>query len=398
MTETGTQQSSAPSAGPLAGVTILDLTHVVAGPFSTLVLAELGARVIKVKAPGVTEITRQIGPHFSDGESGYHATFNAGKESLTLDLKADADRAVFDQLMAKADVLVENFVPGVMERLGLDWERVHAAHPGLIYASISGFGQTGPLSDRKANDGVIQAMGGIMSLTGPLGGPPTRIGPAMADMTAGLYASAAINGALYHKKCTGQGIRIDIAMLDVQIKLLEHTLARYHASGIDPAPLGSRHPTIAPFDVFETADGWILVTAAADDQWQKLLDIIERPDLKQDPRFEPMMERGRNSAALAEELGPTFKGKSTAEWAAIFDPHNMRVAPVLSISELMEHPQVGARNMVVTIDGVDGGTCPMPGNPIKITGMPDPATRPAPPAHDRDRDRILRDFGIEFDD
>ncbi|NQV21059.1 MAG: CoA transferase, partial [Rhodospirillales bacterium] len=228
--------------GPLDGVTVVDLTRVLAGPYCTMVLLDLGARVIKVERPEHGDDARHIGP-FVDGRSAYFTSLNRGKESLALDLKDEGDRAVFERLLARADVLVENFRGGTMEKLGLGWDDLHARHPRLIYAATSGFGHTGPYKTRAAYDMVVQGMGGIMSLTGHPDSEPTRVGSSVGDITAGLFTAIAVNGALYDREKTGQGIKIDVAMLDCQVAILENAIARYFATGEIPGPIGARHPS-----------------------------------------------------------------------------------------------------------------------------------------------------------
>jgi CoA:oxalate CoA-transferase len=238
--------------GPLAGILVVDLTRVLAGPFCTLVLADLGARVVKVESPDGDD-ARRIGP-FVAGRSAYFASLNRGKQSIALDLRAEADRSVFEALVARADVLVENFRPGVMKRLGYGWEALHVRHPRLVAASVSGFGQTGPYAARPAYDVVVQGMGGIMSLTGHPGAPPTRVGTSSGDITAGLFAAIGIQAALVERARSGEGRFVDVAMLDCQVATLENAIARYQATGQVPGPLGSRHPSIAPFQALATRD------------------------------------------------------------------------------------------------------------------------------------------------
>src|SRR5512145_762517 len=257
------------AAGPLAGIFVLDLTRVLAGPYCTMVLADLGARVVKVEAPERGDDARQIGP-FVGGVSAYFWSLNRGKQSIALDLRADPDRAVLEKLLARADVLVENFRPGVLERLGLGWDALHARLPRLVLASTSGFGQTGPYARRPAYDVVVQGMGGIMSLTGQPGGPPTRVGTSTGDITAGLFTAVGVLAALVERAHTGRGRHVDVAMLDCQVATLENAIARYVATGAVPGPLGTRHPSIAPFQAFATRDGFVVVAAGNDALFAKL--------------------------------------------------------------------------------------------------------------------------------
>src|SRR6266850_998881 len=246
--------------GPLSGITIIDLSRILAGPYCTLLLAELGARVIKVEPPQRGDDARQYGP-FKNGKSAYFISVNRGKESIALDLKSPAGREIFERLLDKADALVENFRPGTMEKLGYGWDALHERFPRLIYAAVSGFGHTGPLSPRPAYDMVVQAMGGVMSITGHPGGPPTRVGTSIGDVTAGLFGAIGVLAALHERATTGLGRWVDVAMLDSQVAILENAIARYAATGEVPGPLGARHPSIAPFAAFKTLDKPIVIAA-----------------------------------------------------------------------------------------------------------------------------------------
>ncbi|MGB3249610.1 MAG: CoA transferase, partial [Tabrizicola sp.] len=258
---------------PLDGILILDLTHVLAGPFATQSLQDLGARVIKVERPGTGDDTRTF-PPFLAGESAYFATLNAGKQSIALDLKAEGDRAIFDRLVARADVLVENYRPGVMARLGYGWEMLHALYPRLVYAAVSGFGQTGPDAGKPAYDMVVQARGGVMSITGETGGPPVRVGASIGDIVAGMYLAQGVLAALYQREKTGAGAFIDVAMLDSQLAIQEHALAIASATGVAPGPTGARHPTITPFATFRAADGFVVIAAGNDAMFGKLCRML----------------------------------------------------------------------------------------------------------------------------
>ena len=287
--------------GPLGGVTVIDMTRVLAGPYCTMVLADLGARVVKVETPGGGDDSRAFGP-FVGGKSAYFMSINRGKESISLDLKEDAGRAAFESLLAGADVLVENFRAGTMERLGYGWEALHARFPRLIYAACSGFGHTGPYAGRPAYDVVVQAMGGIMSLTGHPGGPPARVGSSIGDIVAGLFTAIGVNGALYRRTLTGEGMKLDVSMLDCQVAILENALARYFASGEVPGPLGTRHPSITPFQSYATADGHVVISAGNDALFGKLCAALGRPALAEDARFADNAARIANIDALEAEF------------------------------------------------------------------------------------------------
>jgi len=379
------------SAGPLEGTFVLDLTRVLAGPYCTMLLADLGARVVKVEAPERGDDARQIGP-FVGGVSAYFLSLNRGKQSIALDLREEADRAIFEKLLAKADVLVENFRPGVMERLGLGFSQLHARLPRLVVASTSGFGQTGPYARRPAYDVVVQAMGGIMSLTGHPGGPPTRVGTSTGDITAGLFTALGILAALCERAQTGMGRHVDVAMLDCQVATLENAIARYVATGEVPGPLGSRHPSIAPFQAFATGDGHLVVAAGNDALFAKLAALLGRPELTEDPRFRSNEERTRNVAALAGELAPVFATRSTDAWLAALEEGGIPCGPLNDVAQVLADPQVRARNMVVTALDPDAGRVTLAGNPVKLSGVEDPETRGPAPRLDEHREALLAEL------
>src|SRR5271163_1642612 len=269
--------------GPLSGIIVVDMTRVLAGPYAALLLAEMGARVIKVEPPRHGDDARAVGPFLKTQsgkvKSGYFMSINRGKESIALDLKANGDRAIFESLVARADVVLENYRGGTMEKLGFGWETLKKKYPRLVYAAVSGFGHTGPYAQRPAYDMVVQAMGGIMSLTGHPGNPPTRVGTSIGDLTAALYAALGIVSALYDRKSTGKGMKVDISMLDCQLAFLESAIARYVATGVVPGPLGSRHPSIAPFAVFATKDSHSVIAAGTNGLFARVAEVLGRPQL-----------------------------------------------------------------------------------------------------------------------
>jgi CoA:oxalate CoA-transferase len=382
--------------GPLAGLLVVDLTRVLAGPFCTMVLADLGARVIKVEAPGGDD-ARRIGPFVGD-ESAYFASLNRGKQSIALDLKADADRAVFEALLGRADVLCENFRPGVMDRLGYGWETLRVRHPRLVVASTSGFGQTGPYAHRPAYDIVVQAMGGVMSLTGHPGGPPTRVGSSLGDITAGLFTAIGVQSALLERVRSGRGRRVDVAMLDAQVATLENAIARHAATGEVPGPMGSRHPSIAPFEALATARGYIVVAAGNDALFALLCETLGCAGLARDPRFASNELRRRNAPALAEALEAALALHPAEAWIERLLEAGVPCGPLNDVAAVVSDPQVVARNMVVRAPLERGGELAMAGNPIKLSDADDPATRPAAPALDADRDVILAELARPVDD
>jgi len=379
------------AAGPLDGTFVVDLTRVLAGPYCTMLLADLGARVIKVEPPGGGDDARQIGP-FIAGRSAYFVSLNRGKQSIALDLKADGDRAVFDALLARADVLVENYRPGVMARLGYGWGALHRREPRLVLASISGFGQTGPLAERPAYDIVVQGMGGIMSLTGHAGGPPTRVGTSTGDITAGLFGAIGIQAALLERTRTGQGRHVDVAMLDSQVATLENAIARHQATGQVPGPLGSRHPSIAPFEALATRDGWIIVAAGNDSLFAKLVAALGTQALAQDPRFASNDDRVRNVEDLKRELEAALAARSSEVWLSLLEAAGVPCGPIQDVAQVVEHPQVAARNMVVGVDDPVAGRLRLAGNPIKLSGVEDPDSRPPAPELDEHRAGILAEL------
>lgn len=380
---------SHPPEGPLSGITVIDMTRVLAGPYCTMVLLDLGARVIKVEVPERGDDARHIGP-FVNGKSAYFMSLNRGKESIALDLRGEADKKIFEGLLSSADILVENYRPGVMEKLGFGWEALHKKYPRLIYAAASGFGHTGPYRDRAAYDVIVQGMGGIMSVTGHPGSPPTRVGSSIGDIAAGMFTAIGVNAALYHRSETDEGIKIDVSMLDCQIAILENAIARYVASGEPPEPLGARHPSISPFSAFKTADGHIVIAAGNDGLFERLCQSLGRGDLLEDPDFATNDLRTQNVDRLTATLEQTIGSRPTREWLTVLDSAGIPSGPLNNVAEALADPQVAARNMVVSVDDPVAGNLRMAGNPIKMSAFDDPATRGPVPELDGDRQRILQ--------
>ena len=300
----------------LDGVRVLDLTRVLAGPYASMVLADLGAEVIKIELPGTGDEARGFGP-FQNGESAYFASVNRGKKSATIDLRKARGQDLARRLAGECDVLIENFRPGSMDRFGLGYAALHALYPCLVYASISGFGQTGPYAQRPAYDVLIQAMGGLASITGQPDGPPVRVGSSIADLSAALFGAIGILAALERARRTGEGQQVDISMLDCQVALLENALARYAVSGEVPRPLGSRHPAITPFQFFAARDGYIVIAAGNDRLWRQLCDALGLGALADDPRFANNALRTENHAALEPILERALAEKTVDEWCTI---------------------------------------------------------------------------------
>jgi CoA:oxalate CoA-transferase len=365
------QRSDRP--GPLSGLLVVDMTRVLAGPFCTLLLADLGARVIKIERPGRGDDARGIGP-LVEGRSAYFLSLNRGKESIALDIQARGDRAIFERLLARADVLVENFRPGVLDRLGYGADVLAARFPRLVLASISGFGQTGPFSERPAYDVVAQAMGGLMSITGPEDGAPVRVGTSIGDLAAGLFAALGIVASLRHRDRGGSAAPIDVAMLDCQVALLENAIARLAATGEVPKPLGTRHPSIAPFEAFAAADRPLVVGVGNDALFRRLAETLGVPALADDVRFTTNAARCAHLAALRAALAERFAMASCETWLARLEAAGIPCGPIQDVAQVIEHPQVRARNMIVSIQDPAG---------------PFPPTRPPAPALDEGRARIL---------
>jgi len=333
-------------SGPLNDLIVVDLTRYLSGPYCSLLLADLGARVIKIESPGTGDDSRYVPPG-NPGNSAYFMSINRGKESIALDLKKPADRAVLDQLIAQADILVENFRPGVMEKLGYSADTIMPRHPSLVYASISGFGQTGPWRDLPAYDLVVQALSGMMSINGQEQGPPTRVGTSIGDLCAGIYAALGIVSAINERRRTGKGRRVDVAMLDCQVALLESHYMRYHATGEEPGRVGSRHPLIAPFDTYACADGYFVVCTVGDAMYRLLVATIGRPELADDPRYITPQARLENESALKAELERHFASNGRAYWLKLIGEAGIPCSPINSISEMSDNPQLQARGLFV---------------------------------------------------
>lgn len=375
-------------SGPLDGLLVVDLSRVLAGPYCTMVLADLGARVVKVEVPGTGDDARQFGP-FSNGKSAYFMSLNRGKESIALDLKAPEDRTIFEALVKKADVLVENYRPGTMDKLGYGWDALRTLNPRLIYAAVSGFGHTGPYSRRAAYDMVVQGMGGIMSVTGHPDSGPTRVGTSVGDITAGLFGLGGILAAVLNRQRTGEGMMVDVGMLDCQVAILENAIGRYLAEGEIPGPLGARHPSITPFEAFRTKDGYIIVAAGNQTLWSKLCETLGRPDLVTDPDFATNDLRTQNSDRLKNEIEQTLVTGPSVNWLATIGDAGVPCGPINNIAQVVDDAHVQARNMIIRSQDPTAGEVRMAGNPIKLSQFNDPEERPAAPELDADRDAIL---------
>ena len=379
------------STGPLQGLLVLDLTRVLVGPYCTMVLSDLGARVIKVEAPEVGDDSRSFGPFIED-QSAYFMSLNRGKESIALNLKNSEDKKIFEKILAKADILVENFKPGTLEKWGYGWNDVKDKYPKLIYASASGFGQTGPMNTLPAYDMVVQGMGGLMSVTGQPNSEPTRVGTSIGDITAGLFTAIGINAALYDRQKTGKGMQIDVSMLDCQIAILENAIARYLSKGEIPKPMGSRHPSIAPFEAFKTKNSYIIIAAGNDKLFDGMCQTLGISECVQDQRFKDNNTRNKHINDLKIIIEDKLKHKTTEEWVKLFTDKSIPCGPINNIKEAVENPQIQFRNMIVSAEHDKIGTFKMAGNPIKMSTYKDEKTRGDIPNLDQHRAQLLKEF------
>lgn len=359
---------------PLENVIVLDLTRVLVGPFCTMMLSDLGAEIIKVEIPGTGDDSRAFGP-FLHNRSLYFLSINRGKKSISLNLKTEKGKQLLKQLVMHSDVLVENYRPGTMEKLGLGYEVLKDLNPRLIYAAASGYGHSGPDSQKPAYDILAQARGGIMSITGWPQTPPTRVGMSLGDITASLFMATGINAALYHREKTGLGQKVDIAMLDSQVAILENALVRYQAECVSPQPIGNRHPTIAPFQAYRAADKYFVVAVGNDNLWKAFCPAIGLPELLGDSRFSSNRLRTDNLPLLNEILDPVFLQKPAQHWLEILDKAGIPSAPINDVEAVMTDPQVLARNMIVDVEDSMAGKVQIAGNPIKMSSVPESPVR-----------------------
>jgi len=376
---------------PLTGLLVLDLSRILAGPYCTMMLGDLGAEVIKIEAPDIGDGSRLWGPPWDGGESAYYLSINRNKKSITLNLKAEKGREIVRELVKKGDVLVENFRVGTMERWGLDYESLHKINPGLIYCSISGYGQYGPYKDRPGYDFIIQAQGGIMSITGPAEGPPMKVAVAIVDVTAGLNAIAAILAALHERERSGEGQYIDIALLDSQVAWLVNVGSNYLVSGEVPKRYGNAHPNIVPYGPFEARDGWIALGVGTDRQWRRFCELTGCEELADDPRFATNPKRVENREVLVPLLQEISKRKDTQEWMNLLLEAGIPCAPINNIKEVFQDPQVRARDMVVEVPHPTAGRVKMAGSPLKLSRTPVSIEQP-PPLLGQHTEEILSEY------
>lgn len=383
----------------LKDIRILDLTRALAGPFCTMMLGDLGADVIKVERPGSGDDSRGWGPPFVGepygpypGESAYFIAANRNKRSITVDLKDPAGQEIVRRLAAVSDVLVENFVTGTMDRLGLGYDDLRAVNPRLIYCSISGYGRTGPYAERPGYDFIIQAEGGMMSITGPVEGPPSRVGIPIVDITAGMFAATAILAALRARDVSGEGQLIDVSLLDTQAALLTNVASNYLVGGAPPRRYGNAHPNLAPYEAFRARDRWFALAAANERQWALLCEVIGRPDLRDDPRFATNSQRVSNRQELLAVLNEVFATQDAAHWLAALERAGLPCGPINTVEDVFAHPQAEPRQMVVEAEHPTAGTVRMAGFPYKLSGTPAAVRRP-PPRLGEHTDEVLRELG-----
>lgn len=377
---------------PLSNVNIIDLTNVLSGPFATLLLGDLGANIIKVEKPQGDD-SREFGP-FINKKSCYFISLNRGKRSIVLNLKEKKDKKIFTQLLSKSDVLIENYKPKTLQSLGFSWKKISKEFPRLVYAKISGFGETGPMSNLPAYDMVVQAMGGLMSITGSSKNNLSRVGTSIGDITAGLFCVSGVLSALYKREKTNKGSKIDVSMLDCQIAILENAIARYSVSGKSPEPLGTDHPSIAPFGAFKTSNGKIIIAAGNDKIFKNLCSVMSRNDIFKSRKFSDNNKRNKNIKSLRSEIEFTLKKRKSKFWIDLFKRSNIPCSTIDSIKKVMKNPQLIKRNMIQDYIESSSHNIKVSGNPIKFNGIKENKIAKKAPTLNQDRKKILEEFGI----
>jgi len=382
----------------LEDIKVIDLTRVLAGPFATTILADMGARVIHVEMPGTGDDSRGFGPYIN-GESCYFMSLNRNKEGITLNMKSEKGKEVLKKLIMGADVVVENFKPGTMERLGFGYDDIVKWKPDIIYAACSGFGHTGPYAKRPAYDAVVQAMGGIMSLTSnQSGGEPTRVGTSIGDILAGIYASVGILAAIHYKDKTGAGQKVDVSMLDCQVSILENAVTRYFATGAVPKPVGNRHASITPFEPFKCKDNVYLVIACGNDKlWGIFCSLVDRAELKEDRRFKTNALRTDNHSLLKPIIDEIMIKKNSQEWLKLFEENDIPCTTINTIDKVVNNPQVAAREMIVKTVHPKAGEQKLTALPINFSKTPR-VIHKAAPLLGEDNERILNELGYSAED
>ena len=391
--DTSESSPARPESGPLAGITVIDLTRVLSGPYCTMQLADMGARVIKVERPGRGDDTRAWGPPFVRGESAYFMSINRNKESVTLDFKHEEGRRILEQLVARADVFVENFRPGTLDAIGFGYESLATRYPRLIYASVSGFGQDGPGRDRAGYDAVLQGEGGLMSITGPADGPGYRLGVAVVDLVSGLFAAQGILLALFARERSGRGQRVDVGMLDSVTSLLSYQAGIHFATGSAPMRMGNRHPTIVPYETFQASDGEVVLAVGNDDLWRRFCRVAGLDTLADDPRFATNRDRVLGYEALRPILSEAFRRRPRADWLTALDQAGVPAGAVRDVGEVLADAQVLARRMVQSVTHPVTGDLKVLGVPVKLSETPGSIRRPPPRLGDQ-TECVLEELGI----
>lgn len=381
--------------GPLQGLKILDLTRVLAGPYCTMVLGDLGAEIIKVEAPIKGDDSRQFGP-YQNGESAYFMSLNRNKKSITLNLKKPEGKEILKALVKEVDVIIENFRPGTMEKLGLGYDVLKTVNPKIIYAASSGFGHTGPYSQRPAYDGVVQAMGGIMSITGAKDGEPTRVGPSIGDIAAGLFTAIGVLSALNCRNEKGIGQKVDVAMLDCQVAMLENAIARYVVTKEVPKPSGNRHTSIVPFEPFDTKDSKLVIAVGNDSLWLKFCEVCNLNEIAKREEFATNPQRNKHYEMLRPIIASKMMEKTTHEWQVLLDQAGIPNGPINYVDKVLEDEQVIAREMIVEVEHPVAGKLKMPGVAIKLSETPGSIQTAAPLLGEHSAD-ILKTY-LNFDD
>jgi len=384
-------------ASALEGIKVLDLSRALAGPYCTMMLADMGAEVIKLEMPGRGDDSRSWGPPFVEGESAYFMSINRNKKSITLNMKSEKSTGIIHRLIKQSDVLVENFRPGAMERLGLGYEQVKKMNSGIIYCSISGFGQDGPYRMLPGFDQVLQGMGGLMSITGEPGGPPIKVGVAIADIAGGMFASYGIVAALYNREKTGKGQAVDISLLDSQVAWLTYRAGAYFASGEVPQPVGSGHPVIVPYQAFKTKDVYINIAVGNDQLWERFCKAVGLEKVMNDPKFATNAKRVENREEIVKIIGDLIAAKYGEEWLKILTDAGVPCGPIYTVDKIFSDPQVLHRQMLQELDHPKVGKIKVAGTPVKLSDTPG-EVKSAPPVLGQHTQEILTQLGYSDKD
>jgi crotonobetainyl-CoA:carnitine CoA-transferase CaiB-like acyl-CoA transferase len=379
-------------SGALQGIKILDLSRVLAGPYCTMILGDLGAEVIKVEAPGGSDDTREWGPPSVGGESAYYLCANRNKRAITLDLKSEEGQEVLKKLIAQSDVMLQNFKTGTLEKWGLGYEQIKQINPQIVQCSITGFGSNGPYKDLPGYDYIIQAMGGLMSITGSEESGPMKVGVAIADITTGLYAVIGILSALHERNLSGEGQSIDLSLFDTQISSLANVASNYLLSGMVPKRLGNQHPNIVPYQTFQTLDGEMVVAVGNDRQFHKLCEVLKIQEVGEDERFSTNPKRLENKDELVPILSNVMYKKTSKEWLDLLSQHGIPCGPINNMKQLFDDPQVKEREMIVDVDHPTAGSIPLVGSPLKLSRTPIEMRR-HPPLTGEHNNEVLLELG-----